>query len=442
MSDIIFANLNPLSNFGSSISIFRISGDLVLESLNVIGIKTNLKDRVATLCKIIDPDNKSILDHCLVTYFKSPNSYTGQNVIEISIHSSQFLIKRITDILLRIDNFRYAKEGEFTKLALLNNKIDLIQAESVIDIINSKTKAQHQQAMKQLSGDYSAIYHDWRHKIINIIANFESIIDFPDEDLPLEIIENAKKDINYLKNKISLQIKNNIGQKIKDGISLVILGDPNVGKSTLMNFLSQKDISIISDIAGTTRDIVEYHLDIAGYEVVISDTAGIRESNDLIEKEGINRAIKKAQEADIKIIILDSSNLNSDIIDLYDKNSILLINKIDIFESELPKILENLDPILISLEKNINLDKIFVKIENKIKNIVGNFNDESIITNQRHQNALENILFYLENIDFSEHIEITAEKLRSIANNIGQITGEVGVDDILDVIFSKFCIGK
>tara|TARA_Y100000389_G_C17461678_1_gene522224 strand:+ start:344 stop:1669 length:1326 start_codon:yes stop_codon:yes gene_type:complete len=438
----IFANLGYSAYGNSSLCVFRISGETALFCLKFLGIKTNLKHRISTLCNIIDTNDKSIIDQVLITYFKAPYSYTGQDVIEISCHPSFFIVNKVTNILLNIEGFDYAKEGEFTKLALLNNKIDLIQAEAVLDVINSKTKSQHSQAIKQLTGKNSSIYHNFRKKIINIIANIESAIDFPDEDLPFKIIENAKKDINYLIENISKQLKNNIGQKIKEGISLVILGNPNVGKSTLMNFLNQKDISIVSNIPGTTRDVVETHLDIAGYEVVVSDTAGIRESNDLIEKEGIDRAIKKSQEADIKIIILDSCGLDSDNLELYDENTILIINKIDVCNPILNKKLSNKDPILISLEQDINLNQVLPKIEDKIKNIVGNNNDESIITNQRHKSSLENILFSLIQIDFSNNIEITAEKLRSIASNIGQITGEVGVDDVLDVIFSKFCIGK
>lgn len=438
----IFANLGYSLHTKSSLVLFRLSGQNSLSSLKFFGIKVELQNRVSTFCNIIDIQNGSIIDQALITYFRSPNSYTGQDVIEISCHPSLFIVNKITDILLKIEGFRYAKEGEFTKLALLNNKIDLIQAEAVLDVINSKTKSQHKQAMMQLTGEHSSVYQEWRQRIVNIVANFESVIDFPDEDLPAEVIRSAEKEVEYLISKISGQLKNNIGQKIKSGISIVILGDPNVGKSTLMNFLNQKDISIVSDVAGTTRDIIQSHLDIAGYEVVISDTAGIRESFNPIEIEGIKRAVNKSKEADIKIIILDSSNLNSSNLEFYDKNTILIINKIDLGNPKLNSELSKKDPILISLEQSINLDQIFIKIEEKIKNIVGNFSDESLITNGRHRNSLEQILYNLQQILFSENIEITAEKLRLVVNHIGQITGEVGVDDILDVIFSKFCIGK
>jgi tRNA modification GTPase len=439
----IFANLGFSSLYKkSSLSIFKISGDNAFLSLTHLGVKKKIKNRLGTLCSITDPEDHSIIDQVLITCFEAPNSYTGQNIVEISCHPSHFIIRKITEILLKIEDFRYATEGEFTKLALLNNKIDLIQAEAVLDIINSKTKFQHKQAISQLLGDYSLIYQNWRDKIINIIANLESVIDFPDEDLPIEIIEIAKKEIDYLINKISQQLKNKSGQKIKEGISVVILGDPNVGKSTLMNFLNQKDISIISNIAGTTRDIIESHLEIAGFEVIISDTAGIRESNDPIEKEGIKRAINKSKKADIKIIILDASNIKLDNLKFYDENTIILINKIDLKQPILDQELSKKNPILISLDKNINLEKIFNELEQKIKNITNEFDDQSLITNQRHRNSLEEILNYLKEISFNENPEITAEKLRIISGHIGQITGEIRIDDILDVIFSKFCIGK
>ncbi|MDA7705052.1 tRNA uridine-5-carboxymethylaminomethyl(34) synthesis GTPase MnmE [Rickettsiales bacterium] len=440
MADTIFAHLGYCKK--SALILFRISGESALDSLSQLGVTKIIKDRKATLCNLIDPDDKSILDQSIITYFKSPHSYTGEDVIEISCHPSSYIINRVVAILLKINNFRYAKEGEFTKLALLNNKIDLIQAESILDIINSKTKYQHKQAISQLSGHHSAIYNNWRNDIINIIANLESSIDFPDEDLPTAIIKQSWDKINILTNKISQQLQNNFGQKIKEGISIVILGDPNVGKSTLMNYINQKDISIISNIAGTTRDIVESYLDIAGYEVVISDTAGIRESNDIIEKQGIKKAINKIEQSDIKIIILESDNLKSDNLKFYDQNSILLINKIDIKDPIIDATLSKKEPILISLEKNMNLDQIYIAIENKIKNIIGDLDNDSLITNQRHRNNLEKTLLLLKEISFEDNIEITAEKLRSIAYQIGQITGDIAIDDILDVIFLKFCIGK
>jgi tRNA modification GTPase len=440
LTENIFSNLGY--SYKSSLVIFRISGDSSFDILPIFGINKKPQHRKATLYNITDPIDNSIIDQSLITCFEAPNSYTGQNVIEISCHPSPFIIKKITEIILKTKNFRYAKEGEFTKLALLNNKIDLIQAEAILDIINSKTKSQHQQAMSQLSGEYSVIYKNWRDKIINIIANFESVIDFPDEDLPIEIINNAQKEIKYLTTEISEQLKNHSGQKIKEGISIVILGDPNVGKSSLINYISQKDLSIVSNIAGTTRDIVESHIDIGGYEVIISDTAGIRKANDQIEQEGIDRAIKKSEEADIKIIILEISNLTSNNLKFYDKNSIILINKIDLKKPNITEKLAKLNPILISLQEKTNLNQIFEQIKEKIQNIIHNFDQNSIITNQRHRDSLEKILYDLKNISFSDNIEITAEKLRSITNNIAQITGEIGVDDILDVIFSKFCIGK
>ncbi|MFT4717854.1 MAG: tRNA modification GTPase, partial [Rickettsiales bacterium] len=359
----IFANLGYSLYTKSSLVLFRLSGENSLSSLKFFGIKVELQNRVSTFCNIIDIQDGSIIDQALITYFRSPNSYTGQDVIEISCHPSLFIVNKITNILLKVEGFRYAKEGEFTKLALLNNKIDLIQAEAVLDVINSKTKSQHKQAMMQLTGEHSSVYQEWRQRIVNIVANFESVIDFPDEDLPTEVIRNAEKEVKYLISKISGQLKNNIGQKIKSGISIVILGDPNVGKSTLMNFLNQQDISIVSDVAGTTRDIVQSHLDIAGYEVVISDTAGIRESVNPIEIEGIKRAVNKSKEADIKIIILDLSNLNSSNLEFYDKNTILIINKIDLGNPKLNSELSKKDPILISLEQGINLDQIFIKIK-------------------------------------------------------------------------------
>lgn len=431
----IFAPINSIT--GSCVSTIRISGEKSLLLAKKLGLKS-IKANEIKFVKIKDVQNDILIDEALISYFQAPNSFTGQDIIEISIHSSNFIYKKISEILLREKDVRIAQAGEFSQLAFLNNKLDLVQAEAIIDLIKSETELQHQQALKQLSGEGGKKYKNWRNKIIEILALIESFIDFPDEDLPQEIIDLANEKIQNLKSEISINLKNDKGQKIKDGINLSIIGAPNVGKSTLLNYLAQSDVAIVSEIEGTTRDIININLDISGVAVKISDTAGIRQTNDLIEKEGIKRAFKNAHNSDLIIFIDDGSN-QIDFLKEFKNNKIIkVLNKIDLDNNSHKS--DQFD-VAISLKKNVNLDSLFEKISQNIKELIPQ-NSEFFITQERYKSALKSALFSLEEFDLENNIEIAAENLRIAASEIAKITGEISVDDILDVIFSKFCIGK
>lgn len=464
-------SLITASNYGA-VAIIRISGSLTKQCLTTLGINKELIANKITFCTIIDNENQQILDEVLVSFFKSPHSFTGEDVAEINIHNSPYIIKRIFAILLEIKNVAIAEAGEFTKRAFLNGKIDLNMAEAIPDLINAETNIQHHQAMNQISGKASIIYHKWREELISCLAMIEASIDFPDEDLPIEIIKNLQEKTNIVKQEIKEQLSHsNIVNQIRNGLTMIIVGEPNVGKSSLINHLAQSEVAIISEIAGTTRDIIETRLDIAGMMVRILDTAGIRESNDIIEKKGIELALSRLQQADIKIIMVSFDNydflLNNS--HLIDDNSIIVINKIDnlkqshqnydnisknnlnnFFDGEYFKhnqiknklhFIGKVPAIAISLTNNINLDFLLEIIKDKVKS---HYHDKSIniAINQRQQQALKESLTALESFDVNNNIEFIAEDLRIVAFNIGKIIGEIGVDDILDNIFSRFCIGK
>jgi tRNA modification GTPase len=369
-------------------------------------------------------------------------------VIELNIHSSPYIIKRITQILLNVENVKLADAGEFTKRAFLNGKIDLVQAEAIPDLIASETSLQHQQAFKQLDGKLGKIYEKWRFEIIEVSAMIEALIDFPDEDLPIQTNKIINNKINNLKKEISAHLNDNkIGQKIKEGLNIAIIGAPNTGKSSLINFLSGSEIAIVSKIAGTTRDIIETQLEISGVPVKISDTAGIRKSNNKIELEGINRALKKAKNSDIKLYMVDALKPIFDK-NIIDENTILVINKIDKIKN-LSKIDElknknckkNYDSVKISITKEKNIKKLISKIENKINKLIPSHNHVNI-TQERYRIALQNAYLHLSNFDLKRNIEINAEDLRIASTEIGKINGKIDIDNILDVIFAKFCIGK
>ncbi len=434
----------------SSVTIIRISGSQTLKCLEEFGVKNQLIPQKSFFHKIVFDNDKKLIDEAIITFFKAPRSFTGEDVAEISVHSSQYVLKKIFEKLLSIENVDFAGAGEFSKRAFLNGKIDLVQAEAIPDLIASETEAQHKQAILQLSGNLGQIYENWRHQIIEISAFVEALIDFPEDDLPTNIIDKINQEIVDLRNQISHHLNDNkVGQKIKNGLSLAIIGAPNSGKSSLMNFLAQSEVAIVSEIAGTTRDIIDTHLEIAGVPVIISDTAGIRSSTDLIEQEGIKRALKKAQNADIKIYLIDALNpiIQNDLID---ENTILVFNKIDkIFNDEIDfeKIITSfgIDKkiifLKISIAQKINISKLLEALEEKIDLLIPSFNSP-LITQERYRNSLQNCLNSLENFSLNENIEICAENLRICVNEIGKINGKIDIENILDLIFSKFCIGK
>lgn len=432
----IFAPIT--SPFRGGISVIRISGSLTLSCLKALGVTKKLKPNQVAFCKIYE--DKKILDECVIAFFQNPQSFTGEDVAEISIHASPFILKKLLEILSAQKDCRLAQEGEFSKRAFLNGKIDLIQAEAIPDLIAAETQMQHAQAVKQLQGKLGEIYENWRYNLVEISALIEAAIDFPDEDLPQNIIDDVE---NRVKN-LAIEIKNHlndnkIGQKIKQGLSLAIIGAPNVGKSSLLNFLAKSDVAIVSEIAGTTRDVIEIHLNIAGAQIKIADTAGIHKTQDKIEAEGIRRALLKAGEADIKIYMIDATNPKIDPT-LIDEKTIILINKSDLknlqndnFNSE--------NSVTISLKENFQTEKLLAKIEEKILEIIPTQNSP-LITQERYRILLNNCVENLENFSLNKNIEFAAEDLRMSAREIGKIIGRVEVDDILDVIFSRFCIGK
>ncbi len=428
-----------------SIYVIRISGRESLNCLKALGIQKTLIPQKATLCKIKDKKNE-ILDEALVIYFKAPHSFTGEDVVEINLHCSNYIISKVFSILSSIENVRMAEKGEFSKRAFLNNKIDLMQAESIVDLINAETEMQHKLAINQLQGKNSNFYNNLRQKIVEILSLLEAFIDFPEEDIPQDMQDEILAKISNIKIEIQNNLNDdNVGEKIRDGFHISIIGEPNAGKSTLLNYLSKRDIAIVSDIAGTTRDIIEVSLNISGIPVILYDTAGIRETEDIIEKEGVKRAIRNANTADIKILVIDSNNLNIDknIIDLIDKNTIILLNKIDILKNKNidKNIFKDAEILEISLKDKINLDKFLDILKNKLESIVSP-NINTTITNERYRNELEKALEYLEFFNFDLPIEINAENIRMSADCIGRITGKINSDEILDNIFSKFCIGK
>ena len=431
----------------SGVAIIRISGP---QASNIIKSLTSKKippPRVATLRKINNINTSELIDEGIIIWFPGPQSYTGEDMAEIHIHGGKSVILAVQKEISKIQNCRLAEPGEFTKLAFQNGKINLLKAESIADLISAETEIQRLQALKIMEGKSSEKFNELREKLLKLLSFVEAKIDFPDEDLPEDNIKTLKKDSNDVLNKIKKILDDQkVGEIIREGFKIAIIGPTNAGKSSLLNNLSNREVAIVSEIAGTTRDVVETHLNLDGYPVIISDTAGIRDSKDEIEKKGIKLSLKKAENADLKLVVVDAKNVDfSDFLtDIIKKNAILVVNKSDLLEGELdPKILE-IDHVLISLKKNLNIDKLISKIKDKLKNKFIS-NEDILITRERHRQHLIQCVEHLEDfLDKNEKIDFdkAAEDLRLATRQLGMIVGKVDVEEILGSIFNDFCIGK
>ena len=431
----------------SGVAIIRISGP---EASNVIKLLTGKEipePRMATLRKINNINTSELLDEGIIIWFPGPESYTGEDMAEIHIHGGKAVILAVQNEISRIKNCRFAEPGEFTKLAFQNGKINLLKAESIADLISAETEIQRLQAVKVMQGQSSQKFNELREKLLKLLSFVEAKIDFPEEDLPEDNLKKIKKDSTDVLNKIE-QILNDqkVGEIIREGFKIAIVGPTNAGKSSLLNNLSNREVAIVSEIAGTTRDVIETHLNIDGYPVIISDTAGIRNSKDEIEKKGIKLSLDKAENADLKLVVVDaeSIDLSGFLNDLLKNNAILVINKSDLLKNKIDSEVLKFDHVLISLKENSNIDKLILKIKSNLKNKF--ISQENIlITRERHRQHLIKSADYLRNFldkNDKKDFDKAAEDLRLATRHLGMIVGKVDVEEILGSIFNDFCIGK
>ncbi|MDR1773878.1 MAG: tRNA uridine-5-carboxymethylaminomethyl(34) synthesis GTPase MnmE [Clostridioides sp.] len=451
------------------IGIIRISGPKSLEVAESI-FKSNSGKKISeykarTLIygkivdKRIDTDNnsytESVIDEVLVAYMKGPNSYTAEDVIEINCHGGIVSVKKILELVLSKD-VRLADRGEFTKRAFLNGRIDLSQAEAVIDIINAKTSKSHEVAQGQLEGSLSKKIKDLRFKVTELLAQIEVAIDFPEEDIEFITYKELKEGATNLRYQIEkLYDSSESGKILREGLKTVIVGKPNVGKSSLLNLILGEKRAIVTDIPGTTRDVIEEFVNIRGIPVRIIDTAGIRETEDVVEKIGVEKSKESIQSADLVITVLDYSNDISDedieILKTVDKSkTIVLLNKTDLDKkidiAQIDKYVNTDNIIEISALNNIGIEKLEEKIEKLVyKGNVKN-NSEIVISNSRHKDALEKSLRAMEDainsINQALPLDFVEVDLKNVWDYLGYINGDTVKEDLLDTIFSNFCIGK
>ena len=437
--DTIVALATPQGSGG--IGIIRLSGNKSKSIAEKITNNPNLKPRYAQLIKF---NNNSLQDNAILIYFVAPNSYTGEDVVEFQCHGGRYVTDKVIDLCLN-NGARLANPGEFTKRAFENGKISLEQAEGIIDIINAETESEAKAGFSLLNGELFKKVDNMQNLLTSKLAEIEVTLDYPEHDIEYETKESIKKSLLSIKQELEKLINTEqTGRIIKDGINVAILGRPNVGKSSILNKLLGYDRAIVTDVAGTTRDTISESIVYKGIKINLIDTAGIRESQDIVEKIGIDKSIQTIDSADIILLILDNSQdltkedkKNIELVK--DKNVIFVSNK-----SDLDKKLNFDNSILVSAKDNKNIDKIKDEIYNKVvdKKIIS---QDIILTNKRHiqlvKEAYNNIKNALENID-TVTLDCIALDIKNAWLNLGAITGQVADEKIIDQIFSRFCLGK
>ena len=430
----------------AGIAVIRLSGPDALEAVTSFTGLTDMPPRKATRVTVKDPESGEPLDDGLVLVFPQPKSFTGEDVVELHVHGSRAVLDDITIALSRQPALRPAEAGEFSRRAFDNGKLDLTAAEGLADLINAETTAQRRQAQRQLRGDLAALYDDWRDRLIKAIALFEAEIDFSDEELPPGLRDDVDSSIQALQAEIKSHVADpDQGRRVRDGFYITVLGAPNVGKSSLVNRLSKRDVAIVSELAGTTRDVVEVRLDLAGFPVIVADTAGLRHGSNVIENEGIRRARERAETADHRVVLFDGTqlhDLNPETVKLaHAPDTITVITKSDLMGNGWTLPAELSDSILVSSETGEGIEELVGRLR---LNVEHRYVESAapVLTRTRHLLALQDCLSGLSGYQQAGEVELAAEDLRLAVRALGKITGRVDVEDVLDIIFKEFCIGK
>jgi tRNA modification GTPase len=439
----------------AAIAVVRISGPRAGAALERL-IGRIPEPRKAALARVRDPAGGEVIDEALVLWFPAPHSETGENVAEIQLHGGHAVIAAVLDALGDLEGCRLAEAGEFTRRGFENGKLDLTEVEGLADLIAAETPAQRRLAYRQLKGLIGDRAEEWRRRLIEALALVEARIDFSDEaDVPEELIKPALHAAQQLRIEIAASLADGgRGERLRDGLVVAIAGPPNAGKSTLLNRLARREAAIVSPYAGTTRDVIEVHLDLGGYPVTLLDTAGIRESDDPVEQEGIRRAAERAAAADLVLWIVDVSANGGEAIgcpaNLAGSCVWLVKNKIDIADAQGQE--KSVDYnrsgfkfiISLSAQSGLGLDELIRELMTFTEGFFGT-TEAVLVTRERHRRALNETVSYLDRAvaqGGSGSEELIAEELRSAATTLGRLTGRVDVEDILDVIFRDFCIGK
>ncbi len=456
MNDTIFALSTAAGVAG--VAVFRISGPRADAAVKALAGKLPVP-RMARLMSLHDPGDGAEIDRALVLWFPSPGSFTGEDVAELHVHGGRSVVAGIVKALGGLEGLRPAEAGEFTRRAFDNDKLDLSEVEGLADLIAAETEAQRRQALRQMDGALSDLSESWKQRLVQILAHIEAVIDFPDEDLPESVADQLEADISGLASELAQYLDDaGIGERLRDGLSVAIVGAPNAGKSSLLNALAKRDAAIVSETAGTTRDVVEVHLDLGGYPMTLADTAGLRELGEdaqaAIEAEGIRRAHARAQAADLKLAVFDLKEwpeLGAETLNLVDRSTIVVLNKSDIYrvpemaDLKVGRFAAAADIVAASALERSGLDDLTAILKSKAETLLAGAGEAAVITRSRHRAAFEDCLAALRRAqtgDIAEDAELLAEDLRLAMRALGRIAGRVDVEDLLDVVFRDFCIGK
>jgi len=455
--DTIFAPSTAPGRAG--VAVIRLSGPGAGAALTALAGAPLPPARRAVLRRFRNPANDQVIDQGLLLWFPGPGSFTGEDLGELHLHSGRAVIVAALEALAGQPGLRPAEPGEFTRRAFDNGKLDLSAVEGLADLIDAETEAQRRQALRQLEGGLARRTGGWAARLTRVLAHFEAAIDFAEEDLPEDLDRQALDQAAAVAQEIAAALDDHHrGERLREGLSAVILGAPNAGKSSLLNALAQRDVAIVSETAGTTRDIVEVHLDLAGYPVTLADTAGLRAieagggPQAEIEKLGMARARERAAGADVKLLIVDLVAVAEDpggldgVAALHDTHSLVLLNKADRCDKgaleRIARQARSWDPVVISAKTGAGLDQVLARLVDLAAESFGGAETAAGITRVRHRRALEDCREALGRSLETQVPELVAEELRLALRALGRITGCVDVEDLLDIVFADFCIGK
>jgi tRNA modification GTPase len=437
MNPTIYALASAAGRAG--VAVWRLSGGRAAEVLTTLTGRPPPAPRRATRVRLVDPGSGEIIDDGLAVWFPAPRSFTGEDVVELHLHGGRAVAQALAESLGR-QGLRPAEPGEFSRRAFLNGKMDLTQAEAIADLVDAETAAQRKQALRQMDGGLARLADGWRGQVIGLLARLEAEIDFADEDIPAGLMEQVAGGVAALAGELAGHLADNHrGERLRDGIHIAILGAPNAGKSSLLNRLAGRDAAIVSAQAGTTRDVIEVHLDLGGWPVVLADTAGLREAACDVEAEGVRRALARAEAADLKLAVLDGGILDSATLAVIDDATLVVANKADI--GACPEQVAGRPVLVVSARTGQGIEAMVRALEDEVAARFA-VTSAPMLTRARHRAAVEECREALVRFDPRAGAELAAEDLRLAARAIGRITGRIEVDDILDVIFHEFCIGK
>jgi tRNA modification GTPase len=431
-----------------ALSVIRLSGPRATEALTALtggGAGRLPPPRRLSLRAVHDPATGEVIDRGLAVWFEAPHTETGETMAELHLHGGRAVVGAALSALHGLGYCRLAEPGEFTRRAFEHGRLDLTQAEAIADLVAAETDEQRRAALRQMDGALHRLYEDWRARGLRLLAHLEAAIDFPDEDLPPGLADEVAQGIETLRAAIADHLDDRRGERLREGLSIAIIGPPNAGKSSLLNVLARRDAAIVSETAGTTRDVIEVHLDLGGWPVVLADTAGLRASDDPIEREGVRRAQARAAAADLRVLVLDAAtdwrHARQEVIagtaEWDAAHDIVVVNKIDLAPVQGAD-----DAIAFSALSGAGLPELLKSLQRSAEALMQEGAGQPPLTRARHRAALEECQASLARALVAPEVALAAEDLRLAMRALGRITGVVRIDELLDVIFRDFCIGK